>query len=429
MKKLSIILTAAFSLLSLAVTAQEKENEFYVDVQLRGRAEYRNGVLSPRNEGVLPSFFINERARLGLGYNWKWLSLKLSGQHVGVWGQDAQINKSGNFILNEAWAKMELGKGFYTQLGRQALVYDDERILGGLDWNVAGRYHDVAKVGFKSQNKMHQVDLLLAFNQSEEKKIGGTYYDGGQPYKTMQTLWYHLQTQGSANVGMSLLFMNLGYEAGSEGKSETINRQTMGTYLTFRPGKFAIDGTFYYQTGKQTKLIDISAFMAAVKASAQFTGKVSANIGYDYLSGQNWDSEKYTCFDPLYGTHHKFYGSMDYFSSASIYGLQDGYVGIGVSPVKPLNLQLTGHCFGTAAKLADIDIEGFNGEKKSRYLGTELDFQVTWKINGFVTLMGGYSTMFGSKYMDIVKGGDHNQWQDWGWIQLNINPRIFSTKW
>lgn len=428
MKKLLTLITAGLSLLSLSSTAQE--NEFYVDAQLRGRAEYRNGVLSPRNEGDLPAFFVNERARLGLGYNWKWLSMKVSGQHVGVWGQDPQINKGGNFNLNEAWAKMTFGKGFYTQLGRQTLVYDDERILGGLDWNVAGRSHDVAKFGFKSQNKIHQIDAVFAFNQSDEKKIGGTYYSGGQPYKAMETVWYHLQAPGTANFGMSLLFMNLGFETGDaqNPKAGTVNRQTMGTYLTFRPGKVAVDGTFYYQSGKQTEKINISAFMAAVKVAANFTSVFSANIGYDYLSGQKENSDKYTCFDPLYGTHHKFYGSMDYFTTASPYGLQDGYLGIGISPVKPLNLQLTGHVFGSAAKLPDVEKIG-STDKKARYLGTEIDFQITWKIHKFVTLMGGYSTMFGSKYMDIVKGGDHNQWQDWGWIQLNINPRIFTTKW
>jgi hypothetical protein len=42
-------------------------------------------------------------------------------------------------MLNEAWAKMNFGEGFFAQLGRQSLIYDDERILGGLDWNVAGR--------------------------------------------------------------------------------------------------------------------------------------------------------------------------------------------------------------------------------------------------------------------------------------------------
>ena len=29
--------------------------------------------------------------------------------------------------------KLDFGKGSFAQLGRQTLVYDDERILGGLD--------------------------------------------------------------------------------------------------------------------------------------------------------------------------------------------------------------------------------------------------------------------------------------------------------
>ena len=31
-------------------------------------------------------------------------------------------------MLNEAWAKMNFGEGFFAQLGRQSLIYDDERI-------------------------------------------------------------------------------------------------------------------------------------------------------------------------------------------------------------------------------------------------------------------------------------------------------------
>ena len=58
--------------------------------------------------------------------------LKFSAQHVGVWGQDALVDKNGRFILNEAWAAFHLNDSWFMQLGRQSLVYDDERILGGL---------------------------------------------------------------------------------------------------------------------------------------------------------------------------------------------------------------------------------------------------------------------------------------------------------
>ena len=113
--------------------------------------------------------------------------------------------------MNEAWAKLDFGSGFFAKLGRQSLVYDDERIMGALDWSVAGRYHDALKLGYENTN--NQLHLILAFNQNDEKTIGGTYYaPGAQPYKTMQTLWYKHLFDKSFNA--SFLFMNLGMEGG-----------------------------------------------------------------------------------------------------------------------------------------------------------------------------------------------------------------------
>lgn len=153
MKKKDSLALAVFLLLGNIAMSSAQENtgdqdRFFISAQLRSRGEYRNGALIPRNEGESPAGFINERARLTLGYERKKLSLRFSAQHVGVWGQDALVDKNGRFILNEAWAGLELSDSWLVQLGRQALVYDDERILGGLDWNVAGRYHDALKIVF-----------------------------------------------------------------------------------------------------------------------------------------------------------------------------------------------------------------------------------------------------------------------------------------
>lgn len=43
-----------------------------------------------------------------------------------------------------------------------------------------------------------------------------------------------------------------------------------------------------------------------------------------------------------------------------------------------------------------------------------------------VKLSAGYSFMRGTKTMDAVKTGNHKSWQDWGWVSLNINPKVFS---
>ena len=58
-----------------------------------------------------------------------------------------------------------------------------------------------------------------------------------------------------------------------------------------------------------------------------------------------------------------------------------------------------------------------------------LDYQLNWKIMKDATLTFGYSVMFGTKTMDAVKGGNHKSWQDWGWISLNLTPKLFSAKW
>lgn len=429
MKRLSIIfLSLLLCSTGFAQNNENKENDFSLGVQLRPRAEYRNGALFPHADGADAAGFINNRSRISMGYKRETLSLGFSAQHVGVWGQDPQIDKNGRLMMNEAWASLHPGQGFFLKLGRQSLVYDDDRILGSLDWNVSGRFHDALKLGYEdAKNKLH---LILAFNQNDEKTIGGTYYSpGGQPYKTMQTAWY--QHIGSKSFNASFLLMNLGLEAGNatEQKSEVKYLQTLGTNLSYQPGALQLYGTFYYQTGKSIANKDVSAFMWAINASYSVNPVWKITVASDYLSGSDGkDPNKLKAFNPLYGTHHKFYGTMDYFYASSFInslnpGLWDKQLGIAFKASPKVNLSLAYHHFQTTTDVFLSD------EKQSRTLGSEFDFQLTWSILKDVTLTGGYSTMFGTDAMKAVKGGDPSKRQDWGWVSLNINPKIFVSKW
>lgn len=406
----------------------EKENEFTISAQIRPRAEYRNGALFPREEGEESARFINNRARLSMEYKRNDLIMKFSAQHVGVWGQDPQIDKDGRFILNEAWARLNFGKGFFGQAGRQALAYDDERILGALDWNVAGRYHDALKLGYENdRNRLH---LILAFNQNDEYITGGTYYAAGaQPYKSMQTLWYNYQSL-ACPFGLSLLFMNLGQEAGDPLTEEAKTRymQTMGTYMTYKPGSWDLSATFYYQSGKDKAENSLSAYMGALRAQYNITKAWSVLVASDYMSGNKPGDDKMKAFNPLYGTHHKFYGSMDYFYASAFRagwnpGLWDNQLGVGFKPSEKVGLSLNYHYFRTTSEVK-------TGQKEyTRSLGSEFDLQVDWSVMKDVKLSAGYSVMAGTETMDIIKGGDHKSWQDWAWVSLNINPKILFVKW
>lgn len=434
MKKRAIVFSGLLLVSSMWMMAdeneasEEKENTFSMSAQIRPRAEYRNGVLNPRLEGQEPAGFINNRARLSLNYERENLSIAFSAQHVGVWGQDPQIDKNGRFILNEAWAQLDFGYGLFAKLGRQSLIYDDERILGGLDWNIAGRYHDALKLGY--EDKLNKLHLILAFNQNGETPIGGTYYaPGAQPYKNMQTLWY--QHIGSKVFNASFLFMNLGLEGGKDNESDTQFMQTLGTNLYYRPGNFTLGGTFYYQFGKNINKQDVSAYLWALNAAYKINPQWSIALGSDYLSGMdNTDGPdaEYTAFDPLYGTHHKFYGAMDYYYATPFLkgfnpGLWDNQVKLAFKPSRKVDLSATYHYFLTTS---DVTLDH---KDLDRGLGSEIDLQIDWQIMKDVKLSAGYSTMLGTSTMEAVKGGSSDSWQDWGWLSININPRIFIARW
>lgn len=433
MKKLLFVLGLALATMSL----QAQENQFSMSAQLRSRAEYRNGSIFPRGEGDNFTSFINDRTRLSISYvRANNLELKISGQQVGVWGQDPQVNKNGRYGLNEVWAKLKHGN-VYAQIGRQTLVYDDERLLGDLDWNVAGRSHDVFKLAYeKNADKLH---LILAFNQNEEKINSGTYYaPGGQPYKSMQTLWYnHRFTQPMA---LSLLFMNLGQEGGAEGDAKTRYMQTFGFHFTAQPTNWDVAASFYYQIGKTVSKLDVSALMASVKAGYNINPAWKATFGFDFMGGEDYQSAtksisgaievykadpmKTHAFNPLFGSHHKFYGAMDYFYASSYInglapGLQDLQLGVDYKASKNAVMQLAYHYFLTASDILVTD---------GKTLGSEIDLQININLMKSVTLMVGYSTMFGTDTMDVVKGGDHSKWQDWAWVSLNIHPQ-FINRW
>ena len=77
--------------------------------------------------------------------------------------------------------------------------------------------------------------------------------------------------------------------------------------------------------------------MASLYGNYSINKKFTVGAGSDYLTGIDMGStsSKLTAFNPLYGTHHKFYGFMDYFFVASAHnntGLWDSYLNASFKP-------------------------------------------------------------------------------------------------
>lgn len=415
------------------------ENQLTIGLQMLSHGEMRSGGLDASKEAESTveenAYFLMERSRLSVDYKRSRLETKLVAQHSGIWGQKGQ----GSLNLYEAWAKMSTRSGLFAQVGRQALSYDDERIIGTNDWAMAALSHDVLRMGYEGHG--HQAHVILAYNQNAENTYGGTYYsDGAQPYKTMHTLWYHYDLP-KIPLGASLLFMNIGMQGGEKGGNgdntpRTRYQQVAGVYLSYKPQSLKAEASYYRQMGRNEGNGKIDAWMASVKASYQFNRQWALTAGYDYLSGDDYLAlrgngqvgiprhEMYKGFTSVYGSHHKFYGLMDFFYVKTYLdeftpGLQNLYAGATYSLVKPLSFKFTYHYMATATKLDGCDMT----------LGHDIDIEASYQIMKEAKLSAGFSFMTGTETMQKLKLADNRNNLRWAWFSLVVSPSFFTSWW
>ena len=444
-RKTLMLLAVAFAMSAAAQQSEAPDyGDFSVDAQMRARGEFRTG-LGTLNDGSTGSnLLVNDRVRLSFGWERKNLSMKIAAQHAGIWHDGGQKNSSSKLALHEAWAKMTFGKGFFAQLGRQELSYDDERLFGAHDWDPTGRTHDALRLGWG--NEMHQLHAIASFNQTANVVYDINYFvnpTNVKLYKNMQTLWYHFGCD-EAPFQISALITNQGVsDAGGNGVNYM---QTFGTYMTYAKRKLFIDASLYYQLGSDRMGDDVRAFMLSANVGWQFTPQWRASVGDDYLSGGDGMPGTNRTFNLLYGSYHEFLGSMDYFGYGSLplYGINDLNAKAFFTPNQKFDMSMAAHWLSTGrpinnylkdpieeltdpAKIAIM--RRYNGKYRlPQNLGIELDLEASYRPWKFVTLRAGYSMMITSETMQILKGLDTSTFHNWGWVSLDLNPTIFSTR-
>lgn len=417
-----------------------------LSAQLRTRTELRDGQGSPLPKGADPAFFTSQRTRLRVGYNMYRLKFGVTLQDVRVWGQDAStINRTTTadnnaLMLHEAWAEILLtdttlkNKALSLKTGRQELVYDDQRLIGNLDWQQQARRHDAAVL--KYETKAWMLHLAAAFNQNKENNSGTIYNNtpagnytattnGGTMYKSMQFLYAGRKL---TNGNISFLFFT---DQFSKYHMDSVNhitvktyeqgswrRATTGIYFNNTFNKLTTTASAYYQFGKTATSQKLSAFLLSGAAQYSFAKKLSATTGIDYTSGGTKGVAS-KAFDPLYGTPHKFWGLMDYFYAATPFGkngLTDYYVKTRYTSSDKLWLAADFHQFGSAAKIASFNKKSF---------GQEIDVAGNYSLTKQINIEGGYShflttSLLTSPAVKNVTNAQKNN--NWAYVMINIRP-------
>lgn len=400
--------------------------QFELNGQYMSRGEMRHGFQTLATSNLKAGFFISQRARIGAQYKSEKYKFNMTLQDIRTWGSvaNAAIDNKGYLSVYDANVELLFNKKWSSKIGRQAIAYDDERIFGSLDWALQGRRHDAFLVKYKDSTWM--IDAGFAYNQNEDKSKYIQYTVNN--YKTFQYVWVN-KKKGKGNY--SFLFLNNGmaYNKLNTGTgltdSITSYTQTIGLRGEHQSDKLNLLAYAYYQTGKLGATSQ-SAYDVCAEIGYKPNKKILLTIGAELLSGTSQidtANKINNSFNPLFGTNHRFNGYMDYFyvgNHLNTVGLLDGYLRLSYTQ-KNFIYSLNGHYFNAAAKVRDMN---FPTEYKARnsHLGAEIDFTCLYKYTDNVSFQAGYSQLFGTATLQVLKGGSISNNSNWAYLMLIVRP-------
>lgn len=422
-KKNTIVLSLLLSILSTnCILAQHTS----LDLEYRINPTFSSGFRQPLYDGERPGFFTLQRTRLILNYNNPdSLKAKLVLQDRRAWGEVNERADVAEVAIFRAWIEKQIGANFSIKLGRQGLVYDDQYILGELNWG-GTLAHDLALGKYeKGKFKAH---LGLAFNAN---RINELKRDLFQPrfYKDMQFLWLHNDWN---SVKSSFTFINHGIEQVDTTANHT---QTFGTNTSAKiSDKVSIKGIYFHQTGKDGIGKDVNASFWSLQLTLKPKNNLALTLGVETVSGTdvgefNTPGSKSSTYNILYGLRHGHFGYLDYFYLLfdPTFGLQDYYTKFDFSVSKKLSLRNHIHFFSTDAGVYASDDLAYS-QQLDPFLGIENDFLISYNWSKDFKASFGHSVMFGTNTLDEVFGGRRSKDNQVLYMVITASPRLFDKK-
>lgn len=429
MNYLRIALIIVFSTTCITnVLAQEVS----ISGEIRPRFEYRNGYKSLMPDSEEPIGFVNQRTRLNAFYGSKVFRSGLVLQNVRTWGDVAQLNYSdaNGVAVHEAWGEILFSSAVALKAGRQEIIYDDHRIFGNVGWAQQARSHDAAILKY-NPSENHLFHAGFAYNVMGEPLYKTDY--SLSSYKSFQYVYY----KGQFNK-LSLAFLGLNngmayMENGPDTVQEVAYSQTIGAKVAYQSSDFNANAVYYFQGGQNKFNTELSAMYFSANVNYNFSRSVTVGLGTEFLSGTSSRQQQDTngadhSFKPYYGTNHKFNGWMDYFYVGNYMysnGLFDIYLPLTLK-IKKFTFTLIPHNFMTAATISEVQTDG-EWQDFSTQLGQEIDFTVQYIIRKDINISAGYSQMFATKSMQVLKGGNYKNSQNWAWLMITFKPTFYTS--
>jgi hypothetical protein len=409
--------TAATAQASAVQPAESKpaEKKIELSVEARWRFEWRN------NADLQPAAdfdgFSGQRIRI----NFKAAlhsDFRLTLQPQDVWVWDANSDKvihDQATNLHQAFFdwKPSGSKRFEFRLGRQELMYGEERLVGAFNWDNVGRSFDAARLRVKQghwSSDFFWGRLVDVRRNGARRRAGKQDLSGG---------YFSRQPKGSPGVTeFYALFLRDSLPTRGEVRTvrESIRIFTGGFRRAYTPKsgwRYSLEHA--WQAGKRGPDAHAAAMLIA-SCGYLWERKWKPRLGFEYdlASGDNNPADGHSGeFNNLFPTNHFFYGTADL---VGLRNLHDFRFTLAASPHPKTTLEIDFHKFLLVSprgpwKNAGGRVLGFDPTGNSgRDIGQEFDITVRVPVHGRVNLMGGFSAFWPGAFARATRGGEMQKW-------------------
>lgn len=402
------------------------EKRLQIDFEYRPRSEFRNGYQQLRNDTTTGTFFTNQRSRLSLNYTYNnRFILQFSLQDLRVWGQQDPRSTSATLQVFEAWAEPYITDKFSVRIGRQRLIYDNQRLFAENDWRLSAAVHDA--LNFRYNSSKLSGEIALAYNQTAERYFGTDYSPKDfTNYKFL--IVNYIKYIPTSHLTVTIINSSDGFQVKTD--PEKMNfRYTLGGRLEATSGNLYGTVSGYFQGGKNPSGKELSAWYFQPEVRFITSHGLTFRLGSELFSGtvNQPGSVKDNSFVPLYGVAHRFNGSMDLITKfpndVAGAGLVNPYLFIIQPLFKKFELRSDLHTFHLQKD------HYVNDMKIDKYLGMENDWLLSFKPNPVTKVDLGFSYMLPTKSFETIKASGNSSYNlYWGYISLTFKPVLFSTK-
>ena len=297
-------------------------------------------------------------------------------------------------VFHQVYGDVILGD-FTLRMGRHKLVFGDQRLVGGLDWENRARSFD--GVLLIHNVPLHKTNVFFEVVQRRPNN-SDAYFTG----------FYNTAPEVIDGFDYYGLFFIDGDGAGLAVPVTTNDlwHGTFGGRLLLRPGSdeerkdpdadpeglgFTLEGAA--QMGKRDNA-DILACAVHLDVFWQFGGAMRpvVTLEYNLASGDDPKTLQVSQFQNLFPTNHNKYGIIDFMGWQNTHNFR---VGVAAEPFEDFTAAIDFHEFFA------FDPEGAIGAgsavlpslagRSHRHFGHELDIELRWEVYEAVTFNAGYA--------------------------------------